>query len=381
MTEKLYYTNAYISRFEAKVISCDKKECGYDVVLDKTAFFPEEGGQYSDKGSLNGIPVIDVRESECVIHHITESALEAGASVVGILDFDERYEKMQCHTAEHILSGLFHSMFGLENVGFHLGADEVTMDISAPLKKEEIDEVERIANEVVYKNVGVTAEFPSKDELQGMEYRSKLDLKENVRIVRIGEYDACACCAPHVNKTGEIGIIKILDYAKLRGGMRLHITAGRRAYRAFSALYESARAVGSLLSAPYSEIASAVSKLVCDFNNINHEYSEYRMKQILNMADKLEKTQGSLVLLFEDAATDEMIAFSNRAVNKVSDMLVLLSGSDGNYKYVISSISVDLKSRIADINKSLLGRGGGKSNMVQGSFSANICDIKKYFNP
>ena len=381
MTEKLYYKDAYIKEFAATVLSCESKGEFYDVVLDKTAFFPEEGGQYSDKGTISGKRVTDVKEISGVIHHYINAPLQVGDEAACKIDFDERYEKMQCHSGEHILSGIIHSLYGFDNVGFHLGKDDVTMDISAPLTRAELDRVEALANEVVYKNVEIIAEFPEESEIPSMEYRSKMEITENLRIVKIGEYDSCACCAPHVKFTGEIGLIKILDFAKLRGGIRIHITAGRRAMKAFREYYESALAVSAMLSVPKPEIAIGVRKLLDDTSALKKSYSEYRISNMKKEVSQLEKTDGNRVLLFPDATIDELISFSNEAVGRTGGILVLLSGSDGDYKYVISSVTVDLKCEIQNINKSLLGRGGGKPNMMQGSFLCGYESIKNYFNP
>ncbi len=381
MTEKLYYRDAYISEFTAKVISCEAVADLYDVVLDKTAFFPEEGGQYSDRGMLGESRVVQVKETDGIIHHYTDSPLEIGSDAFGKIDFDERYEKMQCHTGEHILSGIIHSLYGLDNVGFHLGADEVTMDISAPLTREQLDKVERLANEVIYKNVEVTATFPTSSELSGMEYRSKLDLYENVRIVKIGEYDSCACCAPHVKYTGEIGVIKILDFAKLRGGVRIFITAGRRALKIFDEYYNTLQAASSLLSLPKSEIVGGIRKLLGDFSDLKSTYTSYRISVLEKQAESLEYTDGCRIILLEGAGIPELIAFSNAARAKTGGILVLLSGTDGDYKYVISSNSQDMRAKASEINKSLLGRGGGRPEMIQGSFGCSYKDIEQYFNP
>ena len=381
MTEKLYYIDAYIKSFEARVISCLPHGDTYDVVLDKTAFFPEEGGQYSDRGTLGGANVSDVKEYDGIIHHYVSSALAEDTIVVGIIDFDERYEKMQCHTAEHILSGLIHSLFGLDNVGFHLGAEDVTMDISAPLTRADLDKVELLANEVVFQNVAVDCIFPTPDESKSIEYRSKLDVYNNLRLVKIGDTDTCACCAPHVRSTGEIGVIKILDFAKLRGGIRIHITAGRRAVRYYSSIFESVGRISELLSVPKGDIFSATVKLLSDYTALKAEFSAYRIADMTARANALSEDEGNRVITFHDASVAEMIAFSNAASEKTQGILVLLSGEEGNYKYVISSKNVDLKKITSEINKSLLGRGGGKPNMIQGSFLATLEEIKKYFNP
>ncbi len=380
MTEKLYYKNAYAEMFEATVLSCES--CGemFDIVLDKTAFFPEEGGQYSDRGFISDAVVTDVKEKQGLIHHFTDRALQVGSKVEGKIDFAERYEKMQCHSGEHILSGIIHKLYGFDNVGFHLGREDVTMDVSAPLTREELDNIERLANEVIYKNVEITATFPTEDELATMEYRSKLELTENVRIVRIGEYDSCACCAPHVRYTGEIGLIKILDFAKLRGGIRIHIAAGRRAMRIFSEFYKNAGEISALISVPKHEIANGTSKLYAELAALRSEYSQYRMEIMTRDAESLAKTDGNRVVYFPNASNEELIAFSNIALPKIGGILVLLSGDAGSFKYVISSNSKDLRSLAQDINKSLLGRGGGKPNMIQGSFGASLKDIESYFS-
>ena len=381
MTQKLYYKDAYVREFFAKVLSSEN--CGdcYDTVLDKTAFFPEEGGQYSDRGTLGDGRVVNVKEKDGIIHHYVDSPLEVGSLVLGKIDFDERYEKMQCHTGEHILSGIIHSLYGLDNVGFHLGADEVTMDVSAPLTREQLDEVERLANEVIYKNIEVTATFPEKNELLKMNYRSKLDLYENVRIVKIGDYDACACCAPHVKYTGEIGVIKILDFAKLRGGIRIFITAGRRALKVFDEYYKALQATSALLSLPKSEIVGGVNKLLCDFSELKSAYSAYRTSVFEKEAEALEYKDGCRIVMLDGASIPELIAYSNSARKKTGGILVLLTGKDGDYKYVISSDSVNLREKAPEINKSLLGRGGGKPEMIQGSFGCTYQEIERFFNP
>ncbi len=381
MTEKLYYRDAYIESFTATVLSCEPCEGGFDTVLDKTAFFPEEGGQYSDKGTLGGIKVFDVKEKGGVIHHYTAEPLSAASTVEGKIDFEERLEKMQCHTAEHILSGLFHSLFGLENVGFHLGAEDVTMDISAPLERAELYRVEALANSVVLQNIPVVASFPTAQELLGMKYRSKLDLTENVRIVKIGDTDSCACCAPHVKQTGEVGLIKILDFQKLRGGMRLHITAGARAYRMIASLYSNIQRISELLSVPRAESAEGVERLLSELAASRDALKSYRLSDIERRAKQMPDVCGNALIRIDGASIPELIAFSNTAAPRVSGILVLLSGCDGDFKYVISSNTVDLRANAPDINKSLLGRGGGRSNMLQGSFGVTYDKIAEYFSP
>jgi len=379
MTEKLYYNDAYTKEFSACVVSCTREECGFDVVLDKTAFFPEEGGQYSDTGLIKDAVVAHVFEKDGVIHHICDKALNAGETVECCLNFEERYEKMQIHTGEHILSGLFHSLFGLENVGFHLGTEEVTMDINAVLTEEQIVKVELLANRVIYENVEITAFFPTVEELLSLCYRSKLDLTENVRIVKIGEYDSCACCAPHVKRSGEVGIIRILDFTKHRGGTRITITAGIRAVRDARERYEIIRRVSGLLSVPKTDIDKGVERLLSELEEARLQLKEARCARYLSEAEKIEKTDGNLTLLFENAGFDELKTLANALVSRVGGILVLLSGKEGDYKHLTVSRTINLTEIRNDMNQKLNGRGGGKPEALQGSFKASLDEIKKYF--
>ncbi len=379
MTEKLYYLDAYTKEFSARVLSSEKTDAGFAAVLDKTAFFPEEGGQYSDTGLIADAKVIKVYEKEGIIYHICDKELSAGASVECRLNFDERYEKMQIHTGEHILSGLFHSLYGLENVGFHLGADEVTMDINAYLTEEQIIKVETLANKVIYENVPVSASFPTSEELSMLEYRSKLDLTENVRIVTIGEYDACACCAPHVSRSGEVGIIRILDFVKHRGGTRITMTAGIRAVKDARERYEIIRRVSGLLSVPKTEIDKGTERLLSELDGLKLTLKEERSARYLSEAEKIPATDGNLVLHYENAGFDELKTLANSLISRVGGILVLLSGKDGNFKHLTVSKSRNLTEIREDMNKSLSGRGGGKPEALQGSLSASLEKIKEYF--
>lgn len=377
-TEKLYYENAYTSDFYASVISTESVDGGYDVILDKTAFFPEEGGQSADTGYIAESRVLNVYEKDGVIHHITETEPTLGEHWCSI-DFDCRFEKMQCHTAEHILCGIIHSLFGFDNVGFHLGDDEVTFDVSGVLDRSQLDRIEEMANEVVFSNIQVEAFFPSEKKLPYMKYRAKLDITEGVRLVRIGEVDTCACCAPHVSYTGEIGIIKILDFMKHRGGTRIWMVAGKRALRDYGARYDNIKKISGMLSTPQSEVADTLRSYMTESELCKAALKAARLKIAELEAEKTKITDKSKVFLLPDFTVPELIAFSNIANKRIGGITVALSGSEGDYKYVISSEAIDLRAASKDINSSLCGRGGGRPEMIQGSFAASLNQIKAYF--
>jgi len=379
MTHKLYYDDAYIKEFTAKVTEVTEDEGVYKIVLEKTAFFPEEGGQFSDSGTIGGVKVLDVKEADGIIYHFLEKPFSVGEEVDCVLDFEERFEKMQCHTAEHLLCGIIHRIYGFENVGFHLGKDDVTFDVDEVLSKEELDKVEELANRAVFENVRVIAYMPSPDVLPTLEYRSKLELTENVRIVEIEGYDSCACCAPHVKTTGEIGLIKLLEFHKHRGGTRIHFQAGIRALYDYRRKYASVKAVSALTSTPQEEVSDAVEKLVGDLDLARGEIKALKLSIAKLKAIGFECVKGNAVAVLEDMSYEELREFSNHAVKKVGGILVALSGNDGDYKYIISSESVDLRAMAKEINKALCGRGGGRPEMIQGSFASGIEEIRAFF--
>ena len=248
-TEKLFYEDSHLKEFTAKVISCKPYKEQYKVVLDRTAFFPEGGGQYADTGMLDDVRVLDVHEKEGIIYHTTEKALEAGKTVTGKINWEERFEKMQQHTGEHIVSGLVHERFGYNNVGFHLGSDYCTMDFDGTLTKEQLREIELAANQAVWKNIDIVVTYPSKEELANMDYRSKIEIEGQVRIVTVPGYDVCACCAPHVKKTGEIGMLKLVNMVNYKGGERITMLCGVRALKDYEAKDANGKEISALLCA------------------------------------------------------------------------------------------------------------------------------------
>lgn len=378
MTEKLYYKDAYISEFSAMVLSAIQISDGYDIVLDKTAFFPEEGGQGSDKGYIGESKVSYVYEKDGIIYHRV-NGLPSGDSVFCKIDFDERFDKMQQHTAEHILSGVIHELFGYENVGFHLGEDVVTFDIDHPLTRADLDRVEELANEAVFKNIKVETYFPSADELKNEIYRSKLDLTENVRIVKIGDVDSCACCAPHVNYTGEVGTIKCLDFMHHRGGVRITMCAGKRALYDYREKYRNIREISAMLCEPQHTTSEALVKYISDKDKMKQELKNVRRAYAKALADTVSSSKNAVVIL-DYISMDELRDFANEAIKNVEGILVALIGADGDYKYIMASRSVDLKVMSKDINTKLCGRGGGHPQMIQGSLFTDIKSIKDYFD-
>lgn len=380
-TIRLFDIDSAQVAFDARVISCESVYGEkYDVVLDRTLFFPEEGGQACDTGTLGGENVIYVYEKEGVIHHLLGSPLRSGASVSGEINARERFRKMQSHTAEHIVSGLIHKNFGLNNVGFHLSRDEMTADFDGELDKSQLHFIETLANQVVFECHAVRGYYPEAEELASLEYRSKLDLSENLRIVEIEGVDMCACCAPHVGNTGEIGLIKILRGEKYKGGVRLYMKAGYDALEGYRSEYEQARRISVAISAPHDAVADGVEQLLRDIDAMKGKISRMKREIMEYKLSSIEYTEGNLVLFDDEGDMLSLRNLVNEAKKLCGGICACFSGCDeSGYKYIISSTSVDLRAKAQEINAAISGKGGGSSEMIQGSCAAKKEDIEKYF--
>ena len=377
-TIRLFDKDSYLQSFDATVLSCIAKDDRYAVILDATAFFPEEGGQCADDGTLCEATVLDVQENNGVITHYLDKPLQVGTKVHGQLDFQARYLRMQIHSGEHIVSGLMHRKYGFHNVGFHLGS-EITMDFDGELTREQLNEIEDEANRIIYENVQITAEYPSKDILVATEYRSKLDLTENVRLVTIGEYDICACCAPHVSRTGEIGMIKLLDAVRYKGGMRIHFLAGSAALEHYRKVWTDVATLSALLSVPQSDVVDGLKKRDAEIEKRGTVISSLRKQLLDYKIAALQETQGNLCIFTDDPDMLALRLLVNAGVEKCTGICAAFTGNDTDgYKYIMGAQNADLRSLSKQINTALSGKGGGSAQMIQGSCSAKESDIRAY---
>ncbi len=378
-TEKLYYADPFMQSFRATVIACEPAGDGWDVVLDQTAFFPEGGGQTADTGRLDTAVVSDVHEHSGVIYHRTDSPLDVGSMVHGQLDWPERFRKMQTHSGEHIVSGIVHARYGFDNVSFHLGEVGCTMDFSGELTRSQLDEIEDAANAARWANLPVTATFPTAAELVAMPYRSKLDLTEDVRIVTIAGVDMCACCAPHVTFTGQIGLIKILDSMRHRGGTRLWMRAGCDALADYRRRYADTAAISALLNTPQENITAATEKLLAQRDDLKLRLATLQRQQMEAQADALSPTPGSLCLFVsgDDAA---MRILANAGMEKCGGVCAVFSGCDGAYQFVMASQSVNMRSFIKTHAAALQARGGGQEQMISGRCGETRANIEAFFD-
>lgn len=380
MTEKLFYQDSHRSTFTAIVQEVRPSGNGYEIILDRTAFFPEGGGQSSDTGSLGGVSVSDVQEIDGKIIHYTDGPLVEGTEVEGCIDWTERFSKMQQHTGEHIVSGLIHKIYGYHNVGFHLGTDSVTLDFNGVVPKEKLHEIEQLANEAVAKNLPVQVLYPTDEELSKISYRSKIEIEGQVRIVVIDGYDVCACCAPHVKQTGEIGLIKLVGMQNYKGGVRISMLCGFRALEDYYQKEKNNREIAVMLSAKEYETAVEVERLQEELAMKKAKIAELEQKFLEQKVETLD-VSGEIVCLFEETDPVMTRELVNLLLKKGAKMAAVFSGNEREgYRYVLGSRSLDVRKNGKLLNEAFHGRGGGKPEMVQGTVQGKREEIEAFLN-
>ena len=379
MTEKLFYQDSYTRDFQAEVIDCIKDGEYFYVVLNRTAFFPEGGGQYADTGYLNDVEVLDVQESEGILYHKTEKPLEVGELVHGKIDWDLRFMKMQQHTGEHIVSGLITKHFGYQNVGFHLGSEDCTMDFNGDITREQLEEIEYSANRAVAQNLEIQVQYPTKEELEKISFRSKIEIEGQIRIVTIPQYDVCACCAPHVKRTGEIGLIKLTNVQRYKGGVRITMLCGFRALSDYKQKAASTRSISVMLSAPENEIVQAVSTMKENLSAWKTKAIQLQREVLKYQVEQIPKEE-NIVVFFEDELENEDARYlMNMVLEKGKSFCAVLRKKDCEcFQYTMGSQCIDLRSFIKAMHEEFEGRGGGKLEMVQGSVNGKKNDLEKW---
>ena len=378
-TRRLYYEDAYIRSFEAVVVSCEPRGKRYEIVLDQTAFFPEGGGQAPDLGVLGGAKVLDVQERGDEVVHACASPLSPGETVAGEIDWDRRFALMQQHSGEHLVSGLVHERYGWNNVGFHMGADCMTIDFSGPIPPEDIPEIERAANEAVWADLPSEILLPSAEELAELHYRSKKALTGQVRLVRFPGTDLCACCGTHVRRTGEIGLIKILSCIKFREGVRIEMMCGSQALSYLSAIHAQNHEISTLLSARPMQTAAAVRRVLGERDDALYRLVAEENRRFDEIAQALDGA-GDCVLFESNLSADGVRKLAVAVMERCGGRCAAFSGDDeAGYKYAVGQVDGDLRALVRQMNEALSGRGGGKPFFAQGSVSAPRADIEAFF--
>ena len=385
MTERLYDSDSYLDVFSCKVVNLYNDDKYTYIETDRTAFFPEGGGQTSDKGWLGEAYVENVQINDGKILHFVENSdenvknLEIGMSVCGKIDMKKRFSDMQQHTGEHIFSGIVNRLYGYNNVGFHLGTEVVTLDFDGTLNEDDMCKVENLVNKAVWDNLPINVMFPDDEQLSQIKYRSKIEIKEQVRIVEIPGVDVCACCAPHVKTTGEIGIIEVVSFEKYKGGTRVSILCGERALSDIRAKLNENRKISALTCAKQKETAQAVERLKQENEKLKYEIVGLNREILSSMAESIN--EDSRIIIFDKRLEGKLLSdFTLSLMPKASEFIASFCGEDGVFKYCIASSNVDLRPLTKALNSAFSGRGGGRPEKVQGSINGSLEEIEKFLS-
>ena len=380
MTRKLYYEDCHLSAFSAVVTQVARVEKGWEVVLDATAFYPEGGGQACDLGTLNGVQVLDVRERGEEIVHLCRDSLEIGSTVEGRIDMSRRFDLMQQHTGEHIVSGVIHRRYGYHNTGFHIGADVIQIDFDGVIPAEDLQDIESEVNAAVWQNIPVRCWYPGEEELPNVFYRTKKALPWPVRIVQVPGFDSCACCGVHVAHTGEIGLVKLFSVVGLRGGCRIELACGGRAFAILRDIYDQNRQVSQAFSAKITDTGAAARKMNEALAAEKFRAVSLQRKIFRTLADSYVNCEN--VLHFEPDLEPALVReLADMIAGEISGFGAVFSGTDEEgYSYCLVSRDGDLRSLGKEMTQTLGGRGGGKPNFQQGRVSGTMAEIQKFFS-
>ncbi len=370
-TVALYDDDSFAIEFTAQVVSCSESEGAYKIVLDQTLFFPEQGGQTSDVGHIGEVNVTDVQIENDEIVHYCDKAIEAGQKVVGVIDWNHRFGNMQQHTGEHIFTGLAHNLYGAENVGFHLSDNTVTLDLDIELSEEQVRLLERTSNEIIAKNVPVKAYYPDEATLASTDYRSKKEIEGAVRLVEIEGVDICACCAPHVKTTGQVGMLKVVSYGKYKGGTRVYILCGLRALDDYNRRMDLLTKSYQQLNCPEEDLPTRISGVMEENKQLKYKISQIKADILMNQIVRYPSALSDVTIFTEDLDAKTMRDGVNALVERHDGLCAIFSGDDEEgYTFVIGSKTRDCSAIAAGLRELLGAKGGGSKQMAQGSVKA-----------
>ena len=378
-TRKLYYEDCHLSQFTARVLSCEKTDKGYAVILDATCFYPEGGGQAADTGSLNGVRVLHTCEAEDAVVHLCDGPLEAGTEVEGVIDYGARFLRMQQHTGEHIVSGIIHRRYGFHNVGFHMGVTSITIDFDGVVPAGDLPAIEAEANGAIWQNLPVRCWVPSPEELPTVFYRTKKALPWPVRIVQVPGFDSCACCGVHVGFTGDVGLVKLLSAVPFKGGTRIEMACGKQAMDILNTVFDQNRQVSQAFSAKITETGEAARRM----NEVLSQ-QKYRItgleRQIFRSLAQGYAGKGDVLHFGEDLDSTAVRELADAIAESCGGTASVFSGSDeSGYAFCLVTRTGDLRILGKEMTKALNGRGGGKPICQQGRVQATRAEIESFF--
>lgn len=383
MTQKLYDADSYLTEFDCKVTSLYSDNDYIYIETDRTAFFPEGGGQTSDIGELAGVHVKNVQLIDGKIIHFVKNSEENAEKfkncdhICGKVDFKKRFSDMQQHSGEHIFSGIVNSLYGYNNVGFHLGSEIVTLDFDGELNEDDICKVEHLINKAIWDNREIKILFPTKQELKDIKYRSKIEIEGQVRIVEIDGIDVCACCAPHVKMTGEIGLVRVVNFERYKGGTRVSILCGERALFDLRHKLKQNRLVSNLTSSKQDETAAAVERLKNENEKLKYDIVGLT-RELLTLKSESIKERDKIIIFDEKLQGKLLQDFAISLMDKCESFAACFCGENGSFRYCVVSSKVNLQPLAKALNAAFSGRGGGKPQIVQGSINGSEDEISEF---
>lgn len=377
MTEKLYLDNSYLTATKAQVLACTPVDGGFDVELNKTVLFPTGGGQPHDTGLIGGVAVLDVTEDGERVLHRTAEPIPVGRMVEVSIDWLRRFDHMQQHSGEHILSFAAKELFDAVNIGFHMAAAYCTIDLDKPLAHEDVEALERRTNELVNKNLPVTLAYVEAEELENMQLRKvATGLAGTVRIVAMPGGDSCTCCGTHVNATGEIGLVKVTAHEHYKGGERLTFACGARALTHAQAQQNIVDAVARSFSCKMEDAPGALVKLQQEATNLRRENKALYARVSGYLADEFIKSAVSVgkrrlvVRMVEELPGAQLRPLALKLCGEQGMLALLLAPENGQLQYVLAchaDVGLDMGELAQAVNTALSGRGGGRGTLAQGS--------------
>ncbi len=376
--ERLYYENQYWKESSAKVLSCIEIKGGWEVILDRTVFYPTGGGQPCDLGSIGSAQVLDVKEKDGEVLHLCDRPLEVGLEYPCNIDWERRFSLMQQHSGEHLVSGIVHARFGYDNVGFHMGSDMITIDFSGELSMQELREVELAANQAIWENFETTIFYPDKETLAALPYRSKKELTGQVRLVQFGQIDLCACCGLHVRRTGEIGLIKLFSATRFHSGSRVELLCGKRALEQLNLLCDQNKEISALLSAKPVQTAAAVQRMKGELSQAQYRCTNLENELFARIARERAGT-GNCLIFETGLSPDGLRRLCDAVLHTCGGLCAVFSQKEGGFHYALGIPEGDLRETVKSLNAELSGSGGGKPTFAQGSVSASREEIEAFF--
>ena len=386
MTERLYYDNAYLTEFDAQVLDCRANGDNFDVLLDRSAFYPTSGGQPFDTGVLDGARVVDVNVEDGNVWHTVTKPFDVGERVHGSIDWERRFDHMQQHAADHMIAGTLHRLMGGVTIGLHISADVSTIDVAMPegvtrISAEEVRQVEMEVNERIQRDVRIRCWFPSTEELETLPLRKKPTVNEHTRIVAIGDDEMVACGGTHPSTAGQIGLVKIVSVAPARGKMRVSFLAGKRALDDYLRCRETVQTAGELMSAGMDSLTAAIKAMQEKLHAAEYELLKLKKEQLLSQTSRLVESAEllpngvRLAAQFVDADAALLKELASRLI-EAPGLIALMGAKNGDQAVYVfgrsADVNVNMGALLRDSARPFGGKGGGRPDFAQGGGCAEI---------